>query len=292
MLPLLPNHLLVSLSKNSVSMIYRGGLSKSMIGEKFVENQTQGNFDWQTLVELLDTAFAEIKLPAKTKLLITLSSDMVRYLTLPAQHINMRDDEKLQYANAAYKEIFGFVIENWVIKCHDAPPNQPILTSAIDFALYEKIQLLAKKYQFKLQSVQPYLMTVFNALQPSLKSSNALLAAIEPNRILLINIQQGYCQQVRSFLRASHSVTTYLEASTKINEALSIMSSNWQETLSQIMARETMIGDANVRELYIYAPLLEAPTLKLAGDWKIKLLKVNNKINIIKPAYAMLEAIL
>jgi len=270
-LPLLANQLFVSLSKDHIAMVYRGGLSNRVMNETAV-SWTAENFDWRTLIYRLERELDKLSLPSKTQLLVTLSSEMVRYLTLPGNDFKMNEVEKSAYANAAYREIYGFVSNDWLIKCHDAPPNQPMLTSAIDLALFESIEKLAAKYQFKLISVQPYLMTAFNALHHKLKGATALFAVVEPNRILFVNLQNGYCSQVRTYHRTM----------------------NWQENVTQFLARETLIGDDNIRDILVYAPSQAQTVLPFANDWLLKVLSVKQtKLSTIdKTPYAMLEALI
>jgi hypothetical protein len=270
-LPLLPNQLFVSLSKDHIAMIYRGGFAKRLISEIAV-SWTSDKFDWKGLIYRLERELDKLNLPSRTELSVTLSSEMVRYLTLPGNDFKMNESEKSAYANAAYLEIYGFVTDDWRIKCHDAPPNQPMLTSAIDLALIESIEKLAAKYQFNLKSVQPYLMTAFNALHHKLKNATALFAVVEPNRILFVNLQKGYCSQVRTYHRTT----------------------NWQEIVTQFLARETLIGDDNIRDILVYAPSQAQTALPFANDWMLKVLSVKQtKLSTIdQTPYAMLEALI
>jgi hypothetical protein len=268
-LHLLANHLLVSLSKNNIALVYTSGLSKRVLADHHMTWQSQENFNWQEVIYRLERTLDDLNLPAHTKLSVTLSTDMVRYLTLPAQTVSMNAEEKVAYANAAYQEIYGFATSEWKIKCHDAPPNEPMLTSAIDTALFEAIQMIATKYDFKLKSVQPYLMTAMNALDGSLKGADTIFAVVESNRILIVNLQNGYCTQVRTYPR----------------------SANWQNTLSQLLTRETLIGAENMREILVYAPAQGKAVIPFADDWLVKPLQVKRKKVSDEPHYAMLEAL-
>ncbi len=269
MLRLLANHLLVSLSKSSIAIVYRSGVSRHIIAEDHISWKAEKDFNWQVLIQKLESALHAFDLPARTKLSVTLSTEMVRYLTLPPQNVAMTQDEKAAYANAAYQEIYGFVTSEWIIKCHDAPPNKPILTSAIDTALFEAIQTVAKKYQFVLMSVQPYLMTVMNRLHHSLKGADAMFAVIEANRILLVNLEDGYCSQIRTYPRTE----------------------NWQNTLSTLLARETLKGEQEAREILVYAPSQGKAVIPVSDEWFVKTVKVKNKKVNDAPHYAMLEAL-
>lgn len=269
MLRLLANHCLISLSKSTIALVYRDGLTGSVIGETYVAWQSAEAFDWRDLVFRLERELDKLNLPAKTKLTCTLSADMVRYLTLPAQELNMNQAEKQAFAQAAYQEIYGFITSDWLIRCHDAPPNQPILASAVDRALFNALETLSKKYEFKLMSVQPYLMTAMNALQSQLKNATTLFAAVEQNRILFAHLKEGVVTKVRTYPRAA----------------------NWQKTLSQLLTREALVNDASVREMLVYAPAQGKTMIPFAEEWMIKPLEVKSKKVNDQPPYAMLEAL-
>lgn len=269
MLRLLANHCFVSLSKNTIALVYRDGLTNSVIGETYLAWQSKESFDWQELIFKLERELDKLNLPEKTKLTFTLSTDMVRYLSLPAQQVAMSQSEKQLFAQAAFKEIYGFITSDWLIRCHDSPPDQPILASAIDQTLFDSLQKIAQKYAFKLMSVQPYLMTAMNALQSQIKNATTILAVVEQSRIVFANLNKGVVTQVRTYPRAH----------------------DWQKTLSQLLSRETLINDNNMREIMVYAPAQGKTVIPMAEEWMIKPLKVKqNKISD-KPPYAMLEAL-
>lgn len=179
MLPLLANQLLVSLSKSNIAIVYRSANGSAVLGKKHITWQSHEAFDCQQVIYKLERTLDSLNFPSNIQLSVTLSTDMVRYLTLKPQSVRMSQAEKIAYANAAYREIYGFVADDWLIKCHDAPPDFPMLTSAIDKELLESLEKLSIKYAFKLKSVQPYLMTVMNALHRSLKGANTMFAVAE-----------------------------------------------------------------------------------------------------------------
>lgn len=271
MLLSLANHLLVSLSKNNIAIIYRSGFANRVLKSESVNLGQDDGLDIPQMIFKLERALDQLNLPAKTCLSVTLSSDMVRYLTLPATFMTMNEAEKVAYATAAYQEVYGFATAEWMIKCHDAPPNQAMLTSAVDHALLEAIEKLAVKYQFKLKSIQPYLMTAFNALHDSLKHADALFAVLEPNRILLVNLKDGFCTQVKTYHRGV----------------------SWKKTLSQILARESMLNDDDIRNVLVYAPGQVLDSFPVRNDWLLKTIAIKKSkvLNVDEGSMAMLEAL-
>lgn len=269
MSPLWPNQVFVSLSMDQLALVYRTGITKRVLEQRHVNLDAQA-LDWRAILQQLEITLTGLKLPADTQLHIILASDLVRYLTLPAQNAPMSHAEKLAYAKAAYREIYGAVVSEWRIQCNDAAPNQSMVAAAIDNPLFDGILFIADKLQLKVKAIQPYLMHVFNRLNRQIGKADALLAVVEQSRLLLINVNQGDCQQVR-------------------NQKLT---PNWQEMLNQLLSRESLLGEQDSREILVYAPTHKSSTLNLTQGWQLKRLGLSSKNEHGKPAYAMLEAAL
>jgi hypothetical protein len=265
--PLWPNQVYISLAMDQLALVYRTGITKHMLAQRQVSLDPQ-TLDWHAILQQLEIVLTSLKLPTNTQLHIVLASDLVRYLTLPAQDTQMSHVEKLAYAKAAYREVYGTITGEWRIQCNDAAPDRAIVAAAIDDQLFDAIQLIADKFQLKLKEIQPYLMHAFNHLSRQIGKTTALLAIVESNRLLLININQGDCQQVR-------------------NQKLM---PNWQEMLNQLLTRESLLGEQENREILVYAPTHKSTTINVTQDWQLKRLGISSQSN--KPAYAMLEAAL
>lgn len=267
MSPLWPNQVYISLAIDQLALVYRTSITKRVLAQHRLSIEAQ-TLDWHAILQQLEIVLTSLKLPANTQLHIVLASDLVRYLTLPAQDTRMSHVEQLAYAKAAYREVYGNVTSEWRIQCNDAAPSQTIVAAAIDDQLFDAIQQVADKFQLKLKEVQPYLMHAFNQLSRQIGRATALLAIVESNRLLLININQGDCQQVR-------------------NQKLM---PNWQEMLGQLLSRESLLGEQENREILVYAPTHKSTAINLTQGWQLKRLGLSSQNN--KPVYAMLEAVL
>jgi hypothetical protein len=263
------NQLSVSLSIDSLAAISMTGLGKRVLNQYDAAWVADASLlPWEQAVQHLDLQLTKLKLPVNTKLAITLASELVRYMTLPPQQVYMRMADKQAYAHAAYREVYGATVNDWSIKCQDSPPSKSMLTSAIDKALLKALRQLALKHQLILSHVQPYLMTVFNRLYPHLNQSTALLAVLEPQRVMLVDLLDGNCQQVRSVKRIA----------------------DWQITLKQLLAREALLNGDKTRNLLLYAPQQKETALNLPKQWKFKRLNiVDSKAKRTSP-YTLLEA--
>ncbi len=252
---LLVNQVLASLGTNSVAVVNQSvGLQKKIIDQKQVTISKRGEVvksdvpAWQAASQHLDALLTSMQLKAKARLNITLSSDFVRYLALPAQPIYMSTKEKLAYAAASYREIYGEVVTGWEIKLNNAPAHQTTIAVAVDLDLLASLHQLAIKHDLKLIGVQPYLMNAFNCLSKQFKKTNGYLVIVELKRLLLINLNQGDCVNLRTFP----------------------LSNDWQMTFNSLMMRELMLSDTKNKDVLVYAPLHKSIAIHAIEGWTIK----------------------
>jgi len=270
------NQLLVAISTESLALIHRArGLSMRILEHKhqyFPQENMVPDTDapiWQLAVTQLDGVLSSMKIVPNMQLKIILASDFVRYLSLPAQQVNMSQEEKLAYAIAAYHEVYGDSVDAWDVKLNDVAPRQPTIAAAIDKTLLHALSQLANKYQLKLVSVQPYLMSAFNALSNQIKNVSGYLVIVELKRLLLINLQKGHCQNLRTFSS----------------------SNDWQFELKDLLARELLMVETSNPELFIYAPTQKNISFNATTGWQLKRIGTkNNTLNQVQ--MAMLEAAL
>jgi len=273
---LLVNQLLVVLNTDSIAAVSRTrGLRRRIIDQKhlmfpqFIEAQKSELPNWLQATKQLDTLLATMQIQPKTELKITLASDFVRYMALPSQPIHMSAAEKLAYAAAAYREIYGEVVDGWDIKLNDSPDHQATIAAAIDKKLLDVFAQISLKYQLKLISVQPYLMSAYNCLSSQISKSSGYLAIVEFKRLLLINLDRGNCQNLRTYA----------------------LGSDWQSELKSLLMRELLVSDNSNQEILVYAPVQKNIAIKAIESWKI------GRISTIKSVlsnyhFAMLEAAL
>ena len=270
---LLVNQMLAKLGSDSVAVVNQSiGFQKRIIGQKQVsiskraEVAEAGEPIWRAAINHLDDVLTSMQLKSKARLNITLSSDFVRYLVLPAQPIHMSMKEKLSYAAAFYREIYGEVVTEWEVKLNNAPAHQATIAVAIDRDLLTSLHQLAIKHNLKLVGVQPYLMNAFNCLSKQLGKISGYLIIVELKRLLLINLHQGHCVNLRAFP----------------------LSHDWQVTLNSLMQRELMLSDTKNKEVLVYAPLYKSVAIIAIEGWTVK------RIGTLKntssdPKFTMLE---
>ena len=267
------NHLLVFLSTNKVAVINRSlGLGSRVADQKQVT--FQGSIEsvemqapaWQKATVELESIFSAMQIKPGTRLNMTLASEFVRYLSLPPLQIRMNAAEKLAYVSAAYQDVYGSTVNNWEIKLHDAPANEATLAAAIDKKLVTEINQIALKHQLILNSIQPFLMRAFNALASQIGNTSAYLVIVESKRLLLINLQNGKYQHLRTYA----------------------IDGNWQSELKNLIQREALLADSDKREVLIYAPAQKSTGFNVIDGWQLK--RISTLKNVITDTqYSMLE---
>jgi hypothetical protein len=204
---------------------------------------------WQQSCARLESLLAANKNKNNASLTIILGSDLLRFLILPAQQVNMSRQEKSAYAAAAFQEIYGVNANDWQLKYHDNAPNKPSIVAAIDKNLLSTINQIAAKHQLKLNSIQPYVMAAYNTSAKKLDKANAYFAIVEANRLTLMLIESGQYQQMRTH----------------------VIGEDWQTELKKTLLRENALSEATCRDVLIYAPMLKTKPMAVEG-WAIKLI--------------------
>lgn len=266
---LVATRLTIALGSDGIALVQHARFKKTLVQQKFIAN-TQGA-DWQSLVQQLDAALSQLKLASNAVCSIVLSSDFVRYLMLPAQQFAMNNAEKTAYIQAAYRDIYGAAADGWLIKCDDVAPQDNMLAVAVDEQLMIALSQLAAQHKLKIRSVQPYLMAAFNGLTPQISRKNGYLALLEQSKLLLIRLNNGQCQHLRTFS----------------------FSHDWQLDLQQAIQRESALNEdinATDKQVFVYAPAQKNTLINDIKGWNVK--KIGLKNSMPNADYAMLEAVL
>jgi hypothetical protein len=217
---------------------------------------------------------AQNKSSTVQNLCVTLSSDFVRYAVLPAQTMLTNATEKKAYAQAALRDIYGAVADDWVISLDDVPLHQHTLVAAIDGNLLAKLQQIAIAHQLNLQHVYPYLSIVFKQLHRQVGTTTALMVIVEPRHLLILGLEKGAYQSVRTIPNGD----------------------DWQTTLQQYLVREAILQagtTGQVPSVLVYAPAHKTVSLKNIAHHNVQRISLSGvKLNVNNDnSHAMLEAI-
>jgi hypothetical protein len=214
----------------------------------------------------LEALLTTMQVKPNTHLTVVLSSDLVRYQLLPAQQVSMNAAEKLAYAAAAYKEIYGAETDGWKIKLHETGFMQASIAAAIDESFLDKLQQVSQQHKIKLVSVQPNLMGAYNSSRNRLSKLNGYFVIVESAKILLLNMQLGQCQHLR----------------------MGVTGNDWQQDLKQLLTRESMLNAENGKEILLHAPA-HKNMIKIEG-WQVSRIDAAHKQTTFTSQLAMLKA--
>ncbi len=270
MLPLWPDQLLVTFGAKHVALLQRTGLSKKIVAQ--LESAVTANTDnpRQEALQVLDRLLSALSLRANTQLHISLASDLVRYLVLPATDQSIAQSDRHAFAQAAFRETYGAESLGWAIQCDDVAPNAPAVCAAIDQSLLDALQSLSAQKNLSLKSLQPYFVSAANAFTNALKKTDGIVVFVEKARLLLATFEHGECTQLRS-----HALKP-----------------DWQQDLPELLTRTLLLEDEVARVVSIYAPANKTNTLTPMKDWQIKRLGLASKANTLTSPYAMLEVMM
>lgn len=267
MLPLWPNQLLVTLSATHVAVLYRTGLTKKILVQRAHTVAPNPEHIWQASLQTLERILVELAVPRQTAMHITLESDLVRYLVLPPTLRHIATTEKMAYAQAAFREIFGADVLNWAIQCDDVAPSKPTVCAAVDQTLRIELQTLAEKQFISLKSLQPYFVRACNGLSKALRKADGLVAIVEHSRLVLATFQHGVCRHIR----------------------VQAMTADWQQQLPEVLARTLALEEDVTRVVSIYAPAHKSNTLAPIQHWQIKRLGLATAQTLPQTSYPLLE---
>jgi hypothetical protein len=243
------NRLVVWLDSSQMICVQLSGFGKQVLYKQHTKFDASPDLGWSQPLNALQDTLRSTKQLMQAELEVILASDFVRYLALPAYEGIIRQSHKVDFARAAYREVYGSVAEEWLIQCDDAAPGLTTIAAAIDTTLLDALNKIANEYKMRLASVQPYLMPVFNRLKPQLSTGPLYFAIIESNRILFANIQNGRWQQLRSFL----------------------LETDWQSQIKIITQRANLLADSQQQHvLLIYAPNDKKSSLPNIQGWLLR----------------------
>lgn len=253
-----PNQLQLALTAKGVSVIaLTSAIEKKALKQSYVAIvQNENVADWQSVSNSLESIISSLQEKSNTNLSIVLSSDFVRIQLLPAQKISMNSAEKLAYAAANYKDIYGAEMDNWIIKFHETGFNQASIVAAIDNSLLQKLQKISQQHQIKLVSVRPFLMEAYNSCKTQLSKFSGYFVVIEDSKLVLLNMQQG---QVK-------------------NLQVSAIGNDWQQDFKQLLQRQSILNSVANHTVLVYATA-NKNIPKMEG-WQVTRANVTPKITL------------
>ena len=135
-----------------------------------------------------------------------LGNTRVRYAALPWVDDFMQRAERLAYARLALGKQYGGQTDQSEIRLAEAGYGDPWLVAGIDRSLLAALDELAEACGWRLDSVQPALMTVANEFRLRLAHGAVRLLLMESGKAVIARLEDGRWRQVRTRRMASLDV--------------------------------------------------------------------------------------
>jgi hypothetical protein len=146
-------------------------------GERVPCDPAYGAEPWQGAAARLQ----ELEL-GKARVTIELANHFVRYALVPWSDALSTPAEEEAYVRHHFAKIHGERAKTWAVRATEAAPGEPRLASAVDAALVEALKKSFEGKKARLVSIQPALMSRFNAARKSVPREGAWLVIAEPER--------------------------------------------------------------------------------------------------------------
>jgi len=186
---------------------------------------------------------------------LVLSNQFVRYQVIPAMPAFSPADKVMAIATHCFRESYGESVDNWTIRANPLPQGDSLLISAIDTELIAAIEVLCQKYECKLSSLQPYLMSGFNSMRRQIGNSVSALVQVEAGRLTIALMGDGHWQNI-----------------TATNTA-----EDWSADLASLISREMLMSGLQIADVQNAQPRIYFSALPTVQDEKIKqIFKQNN----------------
>jgi hypothetical protein len=236
-----------------------------------VNNQTAHHAQpWLGAILVLENLLSNANAQIQSKhvanglpLTLVLSNQFVRYQVIPAMPAFSPADKVMAVATHCFRESYGESVDNWTIRASSLPHGDSLLISAIDTALIAAIEALCQKYQCKLNSLQPYLMSGFNSMRRQIGAGVSALVQVEAGRLTIALMRDGDWQNITAIKTAK----------------------DWSADLASLISREMLLSGLQTVGVQSAQPSICFSALPSLQDEKIKqLFKQNN------PAWQVLPA--
>lgn len=160
-----------------------------------------------------DTVAKLQQIPGDGAIEVVLSNHLVRYAVLPWSSALSRDRDWIAYAEHLFSITYGADAAGWRIRICDMGRRKPRVACAAQSALLDSIASVPR-----VVSIQPHLMSAFNAQRREFERDSGWLVVHEPGRLTLGLVSGGEWKLLRN--RAARE--------------------DWQETLGDLIQRETV----------------------------------------------------
>jgi len=142
---------------------------------------------WSQVLTELESYAATI---AANKVKFVISNNYVRYAILPWQTDVFSKNDWQSLAENNLREHYGNIVDNWQVTVAMQGYGKPMIISAIDQLLINRIDTLAKQFNWTVESIEPALMSVTNQYRNKINNTSFMLMT-EQQRVLVAEIDKG-----------------------------------------------------------------------------------------------------
>ncbi len=214
----------------------KAGLRPRIVAKR-VHNYSGSDTGWQTVLPVLQAALNNPDWQHADATLI-ISNHFVRFLLLPWNDVALNDAEKLSLLRLRFAEVYGEASATWELRLNEGSYGAPSLASAVDQGLLEQLNSVFNASQLRLKSIQPYLMTAFNACRRELAKDAGWLVLAEPGMFCIGLLHNGQWQSIRS------------------RRTGNVIESDWFDEAMLALEREMLLAESGSEscKVFVYAP--------------------------------------
>jgi len=181
-----------------VSVRYARGIPRRIEEKRLIAlEEREAVAPWTNAVAALK-ALAVEKANHTAHLSVVLSGRFVRFAVLPWTKTLASGAERLAYARHTFAATFGASASAWRVRLCETGRKRPWLACAVDEALIEALRPLRKGPGARLVSIEPYLMSAFNAHRRAFGAEPVWFVLDEPHCVIFSLIAKGAWQAVRT----------------------------------------------------------------------------------------------
>ncbi|UCH47050.1 MAG: hypothetical protein JSU95_13245 [Betaproteobacteria bacterium] len=175
----------VLLRPSEIRVTKRSALSLGLPGRfssKPVAAET-GVEPWKPCIDALSDVLAGL---ARTVSLdVVLSDHFLRYALVPWSRNLVADSERLALARLTFSQIYGSMVDDWVVTVGEQKAGQAAFACAMDRGLLQALQELARRRSMRLRSLRTALGERINRHRRRLRQNEFCFASLEPERLTL-----------------------------------------------------------------------------------------------------------
>lgn len=256
MLPLWREKVRIVLCKDRVIVLHLRSGARNRVVSKTTISYAGAESAWQPVLALLKNYIHDNDLK-KAYATVILSNHFVRFLVLPWNEAWLSDGEKMALVQHRFDEVYGENGEHWDYRLSEGGFGAPSIASAIPLELLCQLKTIFNASALRLISVQPYLMTAFNACRSELAKEDGWFVLAERDTFCIGLVESGQWSSIR----------------------LRRVTVDWYEEAMLLLERESLlIASRNGNQLnrvYMYSPESSKLVPEKRGAWQIKRLQLN-----------------